>query len=520
MDGRYSPRLYEVKNRKGRRDIPKMLPNGNILGDGNYKIHRIYLTRTATCIVSHVLSPSCIWVKPLNHITNQLQIRDLNTLTPATLLTKDRYVMAPVEEGVYGRARIREFDKECKMARVLFIDEGTSVWMSIACLAKMGEWFAYHPWQAIPVALFKVRPLEPLVPTGFKEKWSIADTMALRSILKRFQFVRVEAILSTIFSNDYRDFVKVNMFGLESERDKLGASITEMFVRARFGHVHFDRLLFDAITQNIYKCIIDKESPPEKGILPAWQLRFPEKIVVFGDLQLMKWEEVRENDMKVQEINLAWLIEHNYSYKGEFVMSIEGGETISPYEFYGHPLKFTRNEKKSEKYVGQSTDNSIAEAETAMIDLNEELMIFESKLSIFYSHEKNRKRLTPARVFECLKNCVHVYGIAEGQNINIPFNECWQRVEVLGIKEAYYSGSYYTRVRFLDRGGTAVRLLCNVIQIHPMHCVLPPLSVQMCLFGLKPAKNPDWSEEAKKFFIDELREDVPISLQIVGCSKK
>lgn len=41
-------------------------------------------------------------------------------------------------------------------ARVLFIDEGTTSWVSIACLAKMDEMLSFHPWQAIAVCLFKV----------------------------------------------------------------------------------------------------------------------------------------------------------------------------------------------------------------------------------------------------------------------------------------------------------------------------------------------------------------------------
>lgn len=42
-----------------------------------------------------------------------------------------------------------------------------------------------------------------------QSKWSKEDAAVLREILKKFQFVRVEAILSSIPSNDYRDFVKV-----------------------------------------------------------------------------------------------------------------------------------------------------------------------------------------------------------------------------------------------------------------------------------------------------------------------
>ncbi|VDK35103.1 unnamed protein product [Anisakis simplex] len=74
--------------------------------------------------------------------------------------------MAPLKEGVYARARILQkvnviTDKNSKeaneYARVLFIDEGKMAWVSVKCLAKMDEILSYHPWQALAVAIFRVR---------------------------------------------------------------------------------------------------------------------------------------------------------------------------------------------------------------------------------------------------------------------------------------------------------------------------------------------------------------------------
>lgn len=39
------------------------------------------------------------------------------------------------------------------------------------------------------------------------------------------------------------------MYGMESELDEMGTSITHLFVRKRFGEVDFERDLFDAVTQ-------------------------------------------------------------------------------------------------------------------------------------------------------------------------------------------------------------------------------------------------------------------------------
>lgn len=54
------------------------------------------------------------------------------------------------------KATVTVHFQRTKLVKVLFIDEGTTAWMHSACLAKMDEMLSFHPWQAIPVALFKV----------------------------------------------------------------------------------------------------------------------------------------------------------------------------------------------------------------------------------------------------------------------------------------------------------------------------------------------------------------------------
>lgn len=54
----------------------------------------------------------------------------------------------------------------------------------------------------------QVKPYQDIVVDNVQPKWSKEDTAVLREILKKFEFVRVEAILNSIPSNDYRDFVK------------------------------------------------------------------------------------------------------------------------------------------------------------------------------------------------------------------------------------------------------------------------------------------------------------------------
>ena len=74
----------------------------------------------------------------VNHITEQMQLHKSAYVEPLDLKTELKpyiYVMAPIEEGVYARARILHIQpvkyKEKKFAFVFahFIDEGYGAWM-------------------------------------------------------------------------------------------------------------------------------------------------------------------------------------------------------------------------------------------------------------------------------------------------------------------------------------------------------------------------------------------------------
>lgn len=49
------------------------------------------------------------------------------------------------------------------------------------------------------------------------------------------------------------------MYGMESESDEMGTSITHLFVRERFDEVEFERDLFDGVSQKIFECIVSSK---------------------------------------------------------------------------------------------------------------------------------------------------------------------------------------------------------------------------------------------------------------------
>ncbi|MCP9262115.1 hypothetical protein DINM_005408 [Dirofilaria immitis] len=481
MDGRASPRLVEsINSSEKRKAVPKMMQNGDVKGDGRFKIHRIPLCRTARCFVSHVTSPSCIWIKPVNHITKKLQIRDLNTLIPVPVAHENRYVMAPLVEGVYARARIREIDQHTKFVKVLFIDEGTTAWMNSACLAKMDEILSFHPWQAIPVALFKVKPHQDDILGNTQLKWSKEDITTLRGILKNSNLC-------------------VNMYGMESESDEIGTSITHLFVRERFGEVDFERDLFDGTDREV----LSMET------LETWRLNFPSKSESEIMIEQPTLNDAATDSVQIPSVDINWLNEEGYCHNGEYLVSVEGRNTVSPYEFYARPLKMARIKEASQgdtNTEGYESNGATDDEEDAMISANDEFANFAEELNSFYGHPKNRKLISSSRVVAAVKKGQRIYGIVEVDDEFAQFTGCWQRVEILGIKDGYYSGSFFVAYDFL-------------ILVELMHCVRPPFCLQMCMHGLEPFDHLDWSEKAKQFFFSELREDVPVALNIVGCNK-
>uniref|UniRef100_A0A0M3HEY5 Tudor domain-containing protein n=1 Tax=Ascaris lumbricoides TaxID=6252 RepID=A0A0M3HEY5_ASCLU len=539
MEGRRSP-IFEPVVAKG--DPPKLIRNGDVNGVGRYKIHRIRLNRTASCMVANVTSPSCVWLKLTNHITEQLQIIDLDTLVPLTQVDEGTYVMAPLSKGVYARARVAKLvnsksAREITYAKVLYIDEGTTSWVSAACLAKMEESLSFYPWQAIAVCLFKVRPKNG-------KNWSEEECEILRTILAKYAMVQVTVIFSSVESNDYRDHLKVCMVGLYSNGDSLGDSISHMLARHCKGVV-YDREMCDGVAQKLYPVVTNDRSLKNYHcqLIQAeeWRNRFPErsnrkpskpeeqcaeyeqsgvdnKVHIWS--QLLNGYPFINRDAKVFQITVVdidWLSAEGYLNEGECLVNVEGRCTISPYEFYVRPLLVRKSEDRTgEGGEGtESVDIGVRQME-AMVEANDELMKFTEELTNFYGHPKHRKPINVQRVKDALARGVSAYGMVEIYGDIAYYVGRWQRVEIIALKAIDEMEEYNCLVRFLDSGGTDERVLSGIIEICARHCRRPPFCLQVCLHGVKPTQGHEWSLEALNYFFHELREDAPVSLKVTG----
>ncbi|VDK27564.1 unnamed protein product [Gongylonema pulchrum] len=186
--------------------------------------------------------------------------RETAATVPDTLsadgMSEDSTYEKQFGRGIYGASGLLRDGAAAggtKLVEVFYIDEGTTAWLNAACLAKMDEFFSFHPWQAICVALFKVKPKRSLSCVDGERIWSAEDVEVLRAIMKNYKFVCIEAAPGGGPSDDYRVPVRANVFGLKTLSDEIGTSIVQLFVRERHGKVDHDRALFSGTQQKLYE---------------------------------------------------------------------------------------------------------------------------------------------------------------------------------------------------------------------------------------------------------------------------
>lgn len=135
-------------------------------------------------------------------------------LSEALLIEKYDYVMAPLTHDIYARGRVLDLKKinGIDYAFILFIDDAYGHWMSVDCLAKMECILHTHPWQAIPISLFKLIPGMELNDLKELKDWPESITNILEKILLDYKLFRVSPIPNSKRPNDYYEYVRVSFF--------------------------------------------------------------------------------------------------------------------------------------------------------------------------------------------------------------------------------------------------------------------------------------------------------------------
>lgn len=231
-------------------DSPKMVLDG-IDKNGVAKIKRIVLNRTATVEFLRAESPSRIWVRLQNHITEStLTFREPFALQPKQRVIVGDYALAPTEHRVYRRCRILEHENNDGLIKIFFIDDATVAWVKKECLGVMKEELMFYPWQAIQISMFGVYPAVDDFDGKDSQKWSTDTCNKLSQILQYFALLRVEVVLSTVVFNDYARPIPVKLFGIKEGIDEKDQNYRAMSI----GQI---------LESNVIPVITTKEEPKE-----------------------------------------------------------------------------------------------------------------------------------------------------------------------------------------------------------------------------------------------------------------
>lgn len=496
----------------------------------NGKIHRIIPKSQAICLIAHIDSPNCIWFKMVNNITEQMQLHKSAYLEPlknSKELKSYIYVMAPIEEGIYSRARILHIQpvkyKEKRFSFVFahFIDEGYGAWMLEDCLAKMDSQFQWHPWQAFPVSLFKFDLPKNLRSFERLNYWPEEVNDELIRIMGEYEQFKVVPVQGKL-TNDYCEYTRAEIYGLDSDKD----NEKEKGKAESIGHrlaIEFqpleliDRNMFHVNQQIIAKRDGIKPLSISDAILllqqmPKWRRTFPtdfsiknEEINYENEEQERQeqipphWQLIEGQIPLVENFTLNLLKTHYSTNEGKQVVCIEWNSLKSPYEFYAFPLKQTPNETKNKEELIEK--NPIRR----LYNLQTEISL---ELNKFYGDPINRRKVDPQEVFANLEMGPY-FGIYETNDEIRDRN--FRRIQIIAMrkKRGQEWTTEFCRIRYLDIGGTEIVPICCILQIHTYHCIRPPLCIQLCLQTVQPSKTKNWHLDEIRFFKSQIRVDIP-----------
>ncbi|UMM12411.1 hypothetical protein L5515_001199 [Caenorhabditis briggsae] len=557
----------------GGTENPKQILDG-IDKEGVAHIKRIILNRTANVEFLRAESPSRIWVRLQNHITDTtLTFREPFPLKSKLEIRKDGYALAPIDERVYRRCRIIETENENGLIQIFFIDDATTAWVKSECLAIMDEHYMFYPWQAIQISMFGVYPSVVDHSGKLEQLWSIQTCNKLSQILRAFPILRVQVALSTVVFNDYAKPIPVKLFGIppgveEREYHYRAMSISQILEGGLPMPAEPEEEAKDDVDSDEEEVLetgpsVRKEEvdnkPPEIVCMDLYDAAFHEIFDVAERDQIptepldihcefpKDWKESddaeeEEKKEKEEELyskdSLTVKLEHadwdprlnkiemmTVKELGEkfrfseddkeprIMLAVEGRCTKSPYEWYARPIVKTGKNKREEN-VAWGTDSDLREVDETdwMLYGNDQLTSVAEQLDTFYSNTKNRKPLRTVEIQAMMQEKRDVFAVCAVNEEKANYTGEWQRVLIVNCDQ-------FAEVRFLDSGGRDMVLTSSLYRIHEQHCRFPPMCLRFAIHGVSTRLNSGredgkWHSNEIARFRMCLREDTPIFINI------
>ncbi|GMS96002.1 hypothetical protein PENTCL1PPCAC_18177 [Pristionchus entomophagus] len=352
------------------------------------KINRIPMITTAEVTVVSVISPSLIFVRIVNHIRDQLVLREPSDIVPLAdwELQEFYYVLCPIEDRAYGRARILKIEPHPseileRLVQLLLIDDGNIVWANSSSLVSMdpdrsrgAKDLAYHPWQIQAISLAGIYPKKR--PKNRDRKWDVSVRHRLQRILDGFDQFKAKAVTLSVTNNDYGVASVVSLFGLhvQKEDEEEGEKGKENWKEKRFktpgsrhgvpeeidigsmvvGALPYDVemiRLYDGKRQERFEMRLTQEEKKHltSRFMEDYRLKcIPDwKPQVNPNKDPNSWmADVELESAVIDDMTVEWMKSEKYDYHSRFFISLEGAHTNSPWEFYGRPIKMVVEKEK------------------------------------------------------------------------------------------------------------------------------------------------------------------------------
>ncbi|CAA95818.1 Tudor domain-containing protein [Caenorhabditis elegans] len=513
---------------------PEMLLDG-VNKDGKTRIKRIVLSRSANVEFLRAESPSRIWVRLTNHITDSaLTFREPFELTQKTTFKIGDYALAPTDERVYRRCRIVDVCRNNELLKVFFIDDAVIAWVQPECLGELDQHYMYYPWQAIQVSMFGATPTVD-VNRSTEQLWSPIICDQLSKVLEQFFILRVEVVLSTVVFNDYAKPIPVNLFGIEAdidEKDQIRRAIEigPILERQEPVGISFPEF-FDAAYHQVFE-VAERETIPNEALeihrsFPTdWkktsisedQMKEEKEKALFSKNSLIPEMEHSDWDPRQNSIEMLSIDQLEEKFKFPYdsdvapaiMLAVEGRCTKSPFEWYARPIVKTGRNANGEMVIWND-EEQLKEVDPVdwMIYGNDQLLSMAEQLDTYYSNPKNRKPLKAEEIQSMRKEKRDVFAVCAVNEEKAMYTGEWQRVLIVECDT-------FAEVRFLDSGGRDMVLTGSLYKIHRQHCRFPPMCLRLSMHGITSSESVvrKWTSAETSRFRTCLREDVPIFINI------
>ncbi|KAK0423272.1 hypothetical protein QR680_008058 [Steinernema hermaphroditum] len=484
-------------------------------------IHRISLRRSANCFVSHVDSPSCIWVKLANNITDQLNKpvpskheTFLKNFTPEQC-QRFRYCMAPRTEKIMARARILHIqhlkvpkkNSRERMDRtfcyVVYIDYGNTQWVCSKALLPLDENLYYHPWQAIPVALFPLVHFQDIVTQESTSTWSDELCDLTREVLSEFPKLHLKILPgSHTYFNTYKVHfdshetispIICNVHGINDDYPE-GISVADLMVARSGGQVFCPAefldpnefltrcrvLSSDRINREISENPNYLEESLERGNIPDFFCDFP-------DIPNEDWADEGPKNFggRINPLSVEYLEAHSYNVDDdELVLKICPDQRRCGVPFFRASVVKPLGEERNKASVIAQYFNHYKGAVTSFDEFSHSLQIFygnpTNQLPLNIDHVNIAELKTPGRetygIFKCMTY----------ENEQVPLQQRYRRIKIIEMEELQKRGetrheqnsesTYTLEIEYVDFG-LKDRILSStqsLLEIHRSHCMQPP----------------------------------------------